>query len=236
MSSLEKLKKVQQKPALNYDKGLAAWVGYFFKTSGSELSGSEINDFLQYACSRLNEPETKQRINDKLEEIYQENSLTANLAVGGIEASVFDSDYFMQNDCIGCDRGPLKGAGEDYTPNIVLSNVRSRRVPELVSPISIFPNTSYNEGEYTKIYLLHEFQGEISEKEAYAVLDWTNNISDEMFQCVGEEYLQIVNHFLHRPVKKERTGYVIMPDDSKRRITTGGEVDEDLMKKAGLYE
>lgn len=231
--------KIETPPVLNFNKGLAAWIGYFIPTPDQELGKEILNDFLSYVSKRFSESNTKERINSKLEEVYAKNPLKAKLTTDskGIEASIFDSDYFMEDGSIGYDRGPLMGVKKDYTPNIVFSNIRSKNVHNLVSPISIFPNTSYDERDYTKIYLLHEFQGPINQDNALAICDWTKNISKEMYLVITEEYVRIFNDFLTemctpKLVKTESHGYINMPDGSKFEFTKDGKVDDGLVRKA----
>jgi hypothetical protein len=239
MSFLKKILEEACAPVstMTLDEGVNAWGAYFIETPNHELSKDMVGDFLKYATCRFNETDTKRRIGDRLGEIYEANPLELSLGKGqeNVNVSVLDKAFFMKNESIGSDRGPLMGEGEKYTPNIVFSNIRSAALKPLASPIGIFPNTYLTKENNTAIYLFHGFDGAASKGGALAVMEWAENVSDKMYECVAKEYVEVLNDFFIESMSPkligvESGGSINFSNGASLEVAQDGRVDEDLIR------
>lgn len=231
------MQELRDNPVVNFDQGMANWAAYYFPTPELKLEKGVLEDFLDFAVEKLTVPATKQRLCDILNASYLAHANDGPAFSSGVPASVFDSEYFMKQGSIGKNRGPLYSKGDwngrGETPNITFSNVRSKNIKNLIAPISIFPNGYRNQGDKTKLYILHGFFGPITSEEAMSFAKWSNSISNSIRDSVIKEYAKIFNEFLYTPrLVKQECGVTLNLQDGRRiDLKFDGDVTPEQFKK-----
>ncbi|MEK6906567.1 MAG: hypothetical protein AABW81_03025 [Nanoarchaeota archaeon] len=169
------------------------WITYSVQIPFFKFEWEKLGEFQEFAVDRLNESEIKQKLCSKLEKVYLNHQLTFSEHPS---VSVLDTEYFMDNHCIGKNKGLIYSPNN---PNITISNIRSKSLKGLISPVSIFPNNYKNPGEDTRISVLNSLIGEIKSNEIILFARWSEDISGEIFTKVMSEYKTTLNEFMLKP-------------------------------------